>query len=281
MDIEGEESDSEMYDAAIAEAPTEEPKEEAPEVKEEGRQRDERGRFAAREQEPEPVVEEPKPVEDKPDHRIPLTELLNEREKRQSEQRRAEALANQLEQMQRQFQQFQRPQQVPDQFANPEEYNAYWENRFQQMQSQFAEQIKATQAENSLARAHERYGDDFEKGYQVILDRAAQGDRQAAQLVVNSPDPGAAIVNWYKRESTLQLVGDDPTAYTQRVLEEALKNPEFLAKALEAARGVAIQQPTQQIKVPPSLNKAPAAATRQNDMDPMSNAALYSYSIGR
>ena len=181
--------------------------------------RDEKGRFAKTEAESSEEAEEPveetqeeeteeEEPEDKGKHRIPLSELLNERERRQNEQRRAEQLQQQLEQMQRQFQAMQQPrQQVPDQFADPDGYNAYWENRFQQQQVAFQTMMQNARAEDSLARAHERYGEDFEKGYEEILDRATNGDRTAAQIVVNSPNPGEAIVNWYKRESVLQQVG--------------------------------------------------------------------------
>jgi hypothetical protein len=289
MSTEGVESvsDKEIFEEAIETDPVEAEEsdeatvEDAP-VVEEGRQRDEFGRFVAKEQPTEAAPIEPeqtKPVEEK-DHRIPLMELLNEREKRQAEQRRAEALAQEIAILRQQVQPQQQPQ-IPDQFADPDQYNAFWMHQIQNVQAQFQQQLRAVQAENSLARAHERYGDVFEKGYQEVLDRAAQGDREAAQKIASSPNPGEAIVQWYKREQTLQQVGTDPQAYAQKILEDALSNPEFLAKALEKAKGVAQQQPNQQIKLPPSLNKATSAGTRQSDTDPMSDAALFHHAIGR
>jgi hypothetical protein len=278
MSTEGMESvsDKEIFEEAIETDPVEaeesdEAIEDAP--VEEGRQRDEFGRFVAKEQPTDAAPIEPeqtKPVEEK-DHRIPLMELLNEREKRQAEQRRAEALAQEIAMLRQQVQPQQQPQ-IPDQFADPEQYNAFWMSQIQNVQAQFQNQLRAVQAENSLARAHERYGDVFEKGYQEVLDRAAQGDREAAQKIASSPNPG---------EETLQQVGTDPQAYAQKILEDALSNPEFLAKALEKAKGVAQQQPNQQIKLPPSLNKATSAGTRQSDTDPMSDAALFHHAIGR
>lgn len=283
-----ETSGEDIYDAATgiepeaAEAPaeaSEAPAEAAP-VEETApeRTRDERGRFAKAEQ---PVVETPEPAkQSEPEHRIPLAELLNEREKRQNEQRRAEQLMRELEHLRQQLQPPRQQQAVPDQFADPEGYNAYWEQRFQMQQQNFQSAIRAVQAENSLARAHQQYGKVFEEGYQAVLDRAQQGDRTVAQLIANAPNPGDAIVNWYKREQTLQKVGTDPDAYVQKVLEEALENPEFLAKALEKAKGVAAAQPSQQIKLPPSLNKATAAA-RSDDGATLSDAGIYSHAIGR
>lgn len=283
MSTEREESvsDEEVFNEAIAADPVATEESDEAEVEEvvSERPRDELGRFTAKEvqevaPEPQPVIEEPRHEQ----HRIPLVELLNEREKRQAEQRRAEALAQEIAEL-RQKMQPQQQQQIPDQFASPEDYNAYWENRLQQQQYQFQQAIRATQAENSLARAHEKYGEVFERGYEAVLERANQGDRHAAQMIANSPNPGEAIVQWYRREDTLQKVGTDPEAYTKKVLEDALKNPEFLAKAIEAAKGVAQAQPSQQIKLPPSLNKAPSASTRSNDVDPLSDSALFHHAI--
>lgn len=272
--------DTELYEAAIADEPPAEAQAEpeAPAVAE--RSRDELGRFAKPETQEQPEPEpQPEPEEKRADHRVPLMELLNERERRQEEQRRAEALYRELEQLRQQLQP-PTPQTPPDQFQDPEAYNNFWEQRFQQQQAMFQQSIRSIQAENSLARAHDKHGDVFMEAYKAIQDRAAQGDRLPAQQVVNSPNPGEAMVNWYKRESTLQTVGNDPEAFAAKLLQEALDNPEFLAKALEKARGVAGAQPTQQIKFPPSLNKATSAA-RSDDMTPMSDAQMYQYAIGR
>jgi hypothetical protein len=104
-------------------------------------------------------------------------------------------------------------------------------------------------------------------------------DKVAVQNVINSPDPGETLVRWYKREETLRQVGDDTSAYQQRVLEEALNNPEFLAKAIEKAKGVASANPSQ-VKLPPSINKMASAASSHDESD-MSPAALYQYATKR
>jgi hypothetical protein len=277
-DIDQENTDlgEEIYDEAIAP----EPVAETPEATEE-RARDERGRFAAKEAaEPEQAVEAaPEPVvpQERVDHRIPLTELLNEREKRQAEARRAEQLARELEQLR---QQMQPPrQQIPDQFQSPEEYNAYWEHRIAEQQQTVEQRFRNQEANFSLRLAHMQHGEVFEKAYSALLEAAEKGDRAAAQAVANSPDPGATLINWYKREQTLQQVGTDPEAFVQKKLEEALNDPQFLAKALEKARGVAGTQPAQ-VKLPPSLNKAPSAA-RSDDTSDASDKGMYHYAIGR
>lgn len=274
-------TDQELYDEAVsdspppvADVPAEEPK------ATEERTRDERGRFAKAEQsepqvdtEPEPTPE-PEPRRD--DHRIPLTELLNEREKRQAEQRRAEALMYELQQLREQL----KPAaQVtpPDQFADPEGYTSYWESRFKTMEQQFAEREKAIVANVSLQRAHDKYGESFEHAYSALME---SGDRATAKAVAESGDPGETLVRWYKREQTLRTVGDDPESFIQKALDEALNNPEFLARAVEKARGVASTQPSQ-VRIPPSLNKATAAQSATETARQLSDRDLYEYATGR
>jgi hypothetical protein len=278
MDTEQENTVSEesVYDAAIAPDPAPVEAEEK-----EDRARDEKGRFAAKEQEEEAQaaeVEPEQPQAEKVDHRIPLTELLNEREKRQTEQRQREALQRELETLRHQLQP-QRPKEAaPDQFQDPEGYNAYWENRLAEQSQTVEQRFRNQEANFSLRLAHMQHGELFEKAYQALLDTAERGDRTAAQAVASSPDPGATLVNWYKREQVIAQVGTNPEEYVQKKLEEALNDPEFLAKALEKARGVASTQPTQ-VKLPPSLNKATAARSAgDNDS---SDASLYHHAIGR
>jgi hypothetical protein len=275
MDVDQENEDLEgedIYDAAIEP----EPVAETPEATAE-RLRDEKGRFASKEEEeaveaaPEPAVPQPERV----DHRIPLTELLNEREKRQAEARRAEQLARELETLR---QQMQPPRQIPDQFQDPDAYNKHWEQRIAEQYQSVEQRFRNQEANFSLRLAHMQHGETFEKAYTALLDAAEKGDRAAAQAVANSPDPGATLVNWYKREMTLQQVGTDPEAFVQKKLEEALNDPQFLAKALEKARGVAGTQPTQ-VKLPPSLNKA--VGSKGDADNDTSDAGMYRHSIGR
>jgi hypothetical protein len=275
MDTEQENTVSEesIYDAAIAPDPV---PEEA-EVRED-RARDERGRFAAKEEQEEvPPAVEAEPVEpqaEKVDHRIPLTELLNEREKRQTEQRQREALQRELEQLRQQMQPAKPKEEAPDQFQDPQGYNAFWERRIAEQAQTVEQRFRNQEANFSLRLARMEHGEElFKAAYDAVLSNP-----HAAQAVANSPDPGQTMIDWYKREQVIAQVGTNPEEYVQKKLEEALSDPEFLAKALEKARGVASTQPTQ-VKLPPSLNKATAARSAgDNDT---SDAGIYHHAIGR
>ncbi len=249
---------------------------EAPVEAKEGRVRDDKGRFVPKAPEAtsevvEATPEQP-PVETKPEdktpERIPLAEYLSEREKRQNEQRQREQLQQELMQLRQQLQVKQAPSPEPvDIFADPQK----WEQSFEQrMEQKFREVVGNV----SLQRASDKHGEKFTEAWKAMVERSNSGDDSIRQSIINSPDPGDALVRWYKREETLKLVGDEPAKYAEKILNEALDNPEFLARAIEKARGKAADQPTQ-VHLPPSLNKGSAAPSRANSGTDASDEGIW------
>jgi hypothetical protein len=282
-------SDADVFQEAVAVEPkveTEAPeKEQAEEVQAE-RDRDEKGRFVAKDKdeevgdEPAPVAEaalEEAPVETpkeekKQDHRIPLTELLNEREKRQNAERQREAYEQELSQLRQQMQALQQPREPIDIFANPEAYT-------QSIEQQMGEKLRAMEANFSLRLAHNKHGEVFTEAFQEVMQRPLQDPMR--QQVINSSDPGETLVSLYQRERTLKEVGTDPAAYRAKILEDALKDPSFLAQAMQSARQTAGAQPkpNNKIDLPPSLNKVASANSGEDGDD--SDSSVFSYAIGR
>jgi hypothetical protein len=281
-------SDADVFKEAIAVEPkveTEAPEKEQAEEAKADRDRDEKGRFVAKDKDEEPVDETP-PVaeaaleeapletpkeEKKQDHRIPLTELLNEREKRQNAERDRAAYEQELSQLRQQMQALQQPREPIDIFANPEAYT-------QSIEQQMGEKLRAMEANFSLRLAHNKHGEVFTEAFNEVMQRPLQDPMR--QQVINSPDPGETLVTLYQRERTFKEVGNDPTAYKSKILEEALKDPQFLAKAMQTARQTAGAQPTNnKIDLPPSLNKV-ASAHSGDDTDD-SDSSVFNYAIGR
>lgn len=281
-------SDSELFEEASAkevplvkEPPTGEKEPEQPETPSEekagklaGRARDEKGRLLPKTEAEEPsepeiarmaetAISEP----EKETHRVPLTELLNERERRQNEQRQREALQQQLWQLQQQLQEKQTPQEKVDMFADPET----WEQTLTQRNEQWRKQVMG---EMSLRLASAKYPDVFQEAYSAMQQRLQSGDIALQQAFIASPDPGEMMVNWYKRERTIETVGQDPEAFLAKALDAALENPEFLARAVEKARGTASTNPTK-VKLPPSLSKATASSASGESAGEDSDAAIW------
>jgi hypothetical protein len=257
LGVENAEENTELnaYEAALADEPeveVEAVEAEAP-AEEEARperERDEKGRYVARQPdpEPEPVVEAVKP-----DHRVPLAELMKERDNRQSAQRELDQLRQQMFMLQQQQAQKPQEEEAIDIFANPEAY----QSRIQQTMEQ---RLKAMEGNFSLRLAAYKHGDDFHEAWKEMVNRTQNGDDSIRQQVMQSPDPGETLVQLYQREMVINKVGNDPEAYIQKRLDEALKDPAFLAKAIEAAKASAGAQPkpANKIELPPSLNKMAA-----------------------
>lgn len=277
-------------------APQDPAKEEEPEAREDGR--DDQGRFAAKDKEedpekaevqPEPQEPEPTP-EPQPDdyakqgwvpsgvHREANEQRRRAEEELASERARTSGLEQQVQAISQQLRQIQehnkQPEEPIDPFADPQG----WEKN---VHSTFEQKLRAHEANVSFRLAHREHGEKFSQAWQEMETRANRGDRSIAQSVMNSPDPGQALVDWYTRESTLQAVGPDPDAFVQKKLDEALKDPQFLAKAVEAAKAQATtgngqQPPAQgQVDLPPSLTKATTAAPAKDGVTDMSDAAIF------
>lgn len=285
-------SDQEMFNEAIAKEPIAEAKAEAKpdegkeaEVKAE-RERDEKGRFKSAKDDnggdesppaAEATLEAPKVEQKEPEvHNIPSWRLKEEADaKREAIERatraeqEAQAFRQQLWQMQQQLQALQQPREPIDIFADPQAYQ-------QTIEQTMSERLRAMEGNFSLRLAAYKHGDTFHEAWAEMVNRSQTGDDALRQQVLQSPDPGETLVQLYQREKVVKEVGTDPTAYRSKVLDEALKDPEFLAKALEQARASAGAQPTQQISMPKSLNKVAAAASAGGS-DDMSDNGLYHY----
>jgi hypothetical protein len=278
-------SDADVFKEAVAVEPkveTEAPeKEQAEEVQAE-RDRDEKGRFVAKEKdgevgdEPAPVAEAaleeaPEPVKEKPDH-IPSWRLKEEADSRREAERRALAYEQELSQLRQQMQALQQPREPIDIFANPEAYT-------QSVEQQMTEKLRAMEANFSLRLAHNKHGEVFTEAFEEVMQRPLQDPMR--QQVINSSDPGETLVSLYQRERTLKEVGTDPAAYKAKILDDALKDPQFLAQAMQTARQTAGAQPkpNNKIDLPPSLNKVASANSGDDNDD--SDGSVFSYAIGR
>lgn len=278
-------SDADVFKEAVSDAPKAEA-EEKKEAEAEDRARDEKGRFVAKDKSEDAVDETPPateaaveeapletPKKEKHENRIPLTELLNEREKRQNAERERAAYEQQLWQLQQQVQQLQqKPQEPIDIFADPQAYT-------QSIETTMADRLRALEANFSLRLANYKYGDTFTEAFQAVMQRPLSDPMR--QQVINSSDPGETLVQMYQREQTFKEVGNDPAAYKSKVLEDALKDPQFLAKALQAARQTAGAQPTNnKIDLPPSLNKVASAHIGDENSD-NSDSSIFAYATRR
>jgi hypothetical protein len=151
----------------------------------------------------------------------------------------------------------------PDPLLDPDGYA-------KQVREDIRSELLNERREESLQKAAEDHPDDFKAAYTLAQQRIDPALRARMQ---ESRDPGKTLLTWYREQKTVQEVGSDPKAWFEKQLEERMKDPAFLAKAVELARGQA--QPSSQhrngrprVELPPTLNgasRANAAAPSEND----------------
>jgi hypothetical protein len=242
----------------------------------------------------EPAAAQP-PAKEDDDGKIPSWRMREIREARDAErnarlaaEQKAAALETQTQQafaaiqhLQQQLHalqnpQRQQPQTPPNMFEDPDGFTGHWDQRLSAIENglkgEFQREIRKVRLESNLATTAHLYKEEFPEALQAF-EQAAVNDQALKHRVFGSADPGGAIVAWHKERKALQEIGGDPTSYVQRKLDEALKDPAFLAKALEAARAQAGGQPVVSTttaqpaarpntvtQLPPSLRSVPGAA---------------------
>ncbi len=252
------------------------------------RSRDERGRFAPKSDDKPAAAETTQIEQTKPeqqDHRVPLVELLNEREKRQGFERQIEEERRQRQTLERQIAEFRRAQQpkpeTPDVFENPK---GFVETIEQTLDRKLREQA----AEFSLKMAHRQYKGEFDAAYQALIQEG-NANPATVQAIISQYDPGEALMQWHRQRSLMEKVGGDFDGYMKKREEDLLKDPEFrkrFADLLRAEQTSSTNQtgrPAPMVQMPPSLSKVSGAAPKGADdvTDISDGEALFRYATRR
>jgi hypothetical protein len=256
--------------------------------------RDDKGRFAPKAPEaPEPAVQEtaPQPVADAvtppvntredTDAKVPSWRLAEEAtRRREAEQQLAEMRAEmrQIQQMQLAAQRQQTPQPEPvDPFVDPQGFA-------QSIQGQFEGKLKEIQLQHSLQFARFAHKETFDRAYEEFVDYAHKTRDQATyQRIMQSSDPGEALVSWYKDQQLhKELGGSDLNSFLAKQREEWLKDPAVQAQVIEAFKATQQQaQPSNITNLPPSLSRATSAAPSHNEDGAWSQEAIFKHAMKR
>lgn len=161
----------------------------------------------------------------------------------------------------------------PDPLLDPKAYKAA-------IKEEVRQELLNDRRESSMATAHGKYKQEFEEAMSVATK---QIDAALKARMQNSRDPGETLIEWHRENKVKAEVGHDPNAWLEKKMEERLKDPAFLAKAVEMARGIT-QPPSNgrpRIDLPPSLNGASrsGSALRSADGD-VSDHELFEQTIG-
>lgn len=230
--------------------------------------------------EPTPVSIVQQEQQPQPEALVPPGRLREESEARRAAEREAAELRGRLAAFEARQQPAPQQQNGPDFWENPD---AYVQNVVQTNQQQLESQIQHQREIFSKMIAEQVHGKDtVDAAYQAFVQAAQTNPGALAgqyQQFMRSENPYGELVNWHKQQQVFKEVGADPSAYRAKLLEDALKDPAFLARALETAHGTA-QQSGNLIAKPavsslPSLNKVGATALPEAASE-LSDAELFS-----
>lgn len=293
-------NDKELFEQAIssepvAEAPETPAEQPTPEAEASGQLRDEHGRFAA--QQTEPAQQQPDPqaqpqgqTTDKEAH-VPSWRLREVNEAKEAAERRAREVEDRYTAIERQFasmqQQWQQAQQKPAEPVDPwQDLPGYLKQSEMTLEQRViaAEQkanLRASRAEQIATHGRQAV-DEMEK---AIGEAMRAGNPELGHLrmqMQNSDDPVGVAMQWYQRDKLVRETGGDVAAYRNKLSEELLKDPAFLAKALEVARAQASGQapgakPTTLVQLPPSINRQASAASPHEETGDLSDRSLYAF----
>jgi uncharacterized protein YeaO (DUF488 family) len=280
--------------AASAPATDESVLTETPEPQPEGEQpRDEHGRFAPRADGEQPAAEEEQPQQERVVHSVPLNELLAVRDRAQAAERERDEYRRRVEERDRREQQAEaaRRQQVPDMLTQPQQYHAYVMQQFRQELQAEREAARAGVVDISMRMQHRQHGDAFVQAYQSLQSEYQRGNVQLRNWVVNSPDPGEALMTWWADVSARQEIGNDFAGFKQRYREQLKADPAFQkeladfirgrqAQAAQASRGNGVVRNRPGLRSIPSLTRATGAAD-SDDRAEESEAGLLTSALRR
>lgn len=219
---------------------------------------------------------------EQPDAAVPSGRFREESEGRRRAERERDELRARLAAFEVQPRQQQQPQQPkPDVFDNP---SAFVKSEVAPLIDQFRNEIQMTRELISRDNAVRNFGEEkVNAAHQALSEGMNRHDPNAHatwQRAMNSHDPYGVITKWHQDREVLTQIGGDLTAYKAKLLEEAMKDPEFQKRVIQAAKGTAqangsqINRPVTQSTVPvlPSLADIGAAGPDEQMQEPSDDA---------
>jgi hypothetical protein len=208
---------------------------------------------------------------------VPSARLREEAQRRRAETERAATLERQLAEMQGRFNELSarvnapptpqpQPQAAtpkPDMFADPEGYERWMkaeaakeadariEQRMTAFRQEQQQQREATLNDNLALTAQGERGFEFQAGYRALtsLDPRDPQARATVQRIINSPDPGNAILTWFEdngaeefRANIAQQLGLVPQRTPSRQQQSQQPRREYRLPSLNSAAGGGRQQ---------------------------------------
>jgi hypothetical protein len=172
---------------------------------------------------------------------IPSARLRVEADRARNAERRAEALQMQVEALLQRFQPQQpQPQVKPraDMFENPSGFVQEEVSPLIEPLNQQLTQVREFYSKRDAIREFgaEQVGAAFSAIESGLRSRDPDANVTYMRLM-RSLDPYGDMVRWHQQQVAFSQIGGDLSAYNKRILDEAMRNPEYQAAVIAAARG--------------------------------------------
>ena len=288
--------DKELFSSAMTDEPTPETTEQPvaqPEAtpQQDGRPRDEHGRFARTEPEPTPEPQQPtaqQPEQARDEGHVPPWRLREIREERDAINQRYLETQRQLEMLQRQMPKPE-PAPRPDLYENPDgaiKYGVqeYVDPQIQQMREEIAQLKNAhvsQREEESRERAIEKYGEEaVRSAYVWVAEGIQKGDPNVAHAynqVMQSRRPFDSLVQIHQEISFMQQV--KAAGGVDKWREQYLSNS-GQGQPQQQSRPQPGQPQGSVTRLPPSLRNTPSARSgNDDDSSDTSDAAMFRHAM--
>lgn len=189
---------------------------------------------------PEPEAEAPRARDPDTGRFIPIAAVLDERDKRQAAERRAQELEQRLSQYTQQQEEY-----VP---TDPREIIQY--TLAEQQKIAFNERLNISEL-----MARQAYGDDEVTAAQQAFMEASQSDPNLAAQLQGQVHPYDWVLRWHKSYRLMSEIAPDPEAW--RSAERERLRQELLQEIQGTAQRPASSKPSQQ--PPPSVVSLPSS----------------------
>ena len=215
------------------------------------------------------------------DHRVPLREMLDERERRQ----RIEAEYNQLLQHIQQQQRAQQPQGPETIFDAPDEYlnQRVIAPLRQEMQM---EMMKRTDAQ-SREFANVQFGEQVVNAALADIAKirqTPQGEFVFRQIMA-AGHPYGELVKWHNQARAHAAIGQDPQAWLKQQQQAWFNDPKVQQAMAQHLRQQYAQQQQNgsgnppNVSLPPSLSSVPSTSGRNVELGDLSSESLFNFAI--
>jgi hypothetical protein len=241
-----------------------------------GMQRDPQGRFAPKPPPPKQGAQQPQQRQPE-DHRVPLRELLDERERRQ----RIEAEHQQLMAHLQRQQQPQQPAGPETIFDGPDEYLQH--RVMEPLRQEGWHMMMQMKDAMSRDRANEQFGEEaVGAALQELIKvrRTPEGDLAFRQIMA-AGHPYGALMKWQQMQRAQAAIGNDPQAWLRQQQQQWFYDPKVREAMINDVRQKhAAQQGgqgRQPVSLPPSLSSVPASSGREAGLGDLSSESLFAY----